>query len=859
MATGGTIPTNRTQSVTFYNTTGIIEREKGIYLSPRFKRRNTDVGKEVRAVFLSILNTEAVTDLNYTDIAIGSWSPEDRTLVVKGNIDDFRLVTEEGDCLNYLVVTRTVTKNSVDKTFYYGFFITAVEQAGGSSIRLTVEPDDFTNVFYLHNKHVLTSDEINSTDYEPFNERMKNCYVNRQHYDRLSMDKYYELYMEFIRVTSDIPFVEGTSVTLQLEGAQDSIVGTVKSFDYDSDLQELQLIIYTDEKITISAGQNWSYILYDGQSYQCDYDNRETEWETIRNYSPTNIKIFLNQEESYKFKYQYKDSKFPLCKINNVNFTQAEMYTINNTSSFELISSSLQNKIIKTCISYAVIQTKSHEGIGPTWMRYDSQSSYAKFNNNVGNRVGGVVTPSFFLASPILVIPKEFEKFSNVLKDKVSFYPNISSDESHWQKSSYTFDNILYAINRNSMADYVYSCYLASDIGIRDNDIEIVHSNSVYKVYIKTKLVYADSGSSNDGLYLSTFWTDMSYEADVTKGLHVTDEHGAPVIVTLEGVSLVIAFQWSSMKEINLTLTDSHPYGLNIKSNYYDPVLEAEPYSFYSLSIYGSEMVLNKNRYYVESYISNVKIEYSITFNGGMKMLYVPKYTVENYETRYFNEGITMTVTSQFPLLSDSYKTYYYQNMSQMKNQFAVNDYNKGTDLLQHFLISGPNKVGNQAFKRGGWGAIAETVYQFGEMADELVDWGQSTKNIEMNQKAKLADMGRKPDNLKQAGSDVYADLESKEFIPFLNHYRIDELSYNSIAKYLERYGYQVSLYTSLNVNDRVGWNFVKLISFDWNPAYDIMVGQEENLRKIFSEGVTLLHDKNYLTSGHNYETILDE
>ena len=31
MATGGTIPTNRTQSVTFYNTTGIIEREKNIY------------------------------------------------------------------------------------------------------------------------------------------------------------------------------------------------------------------------------------------------------------------------------------------------------------------------------------------------------------------------------------------------------------------------------------------------------------------------------------------------------------------------------------------------------------------------------------------------------------------------------------------------------------------------------------------------------------------------------------------------------------------------------------------------------------------------------------------------------------
>ena len=193
-----------------------------------------------------------------------------------------------------------------------------------------------------------------------------------------------------------------------------------------------------------------------------------------------------------------------------------------------------------------------------------------------------------------------------------------------------------------------------------------------------------------------------------------------------------------------------------------------------------------------------------------------------------------------------------------MKNQFAVNDYNRGVDLAQHFFLSGPNAVGQSAFKRGGYGAIAETINQFAQMGDEVIDWGQSNKVIEMNQKAKLADMGAKPDNVKQVGSDVLADLLTTENRPYVNHYKIDEASYNSISKFLERFGYEVGLYDSIHANDRVGWNFVKLTSFDWHGA-EIMVEQEDNIKKIFNQGVTMLHDKSYLTSGHNYETILDE
>ena len=143
------------------------------------------------------------------------------------------------------------------------------------------------------------------------------------------------------------------------------------------------------------------------------------------------------------------------------------------------------------------------------------------------------------------------------------------------------------------------------------------------------------------------------------------------------------------------------------------------------------------------------------------------------------------------------------------------------------------------------------------ELQSNAIDWNTDRYTTELNQKAKLADIGATPDPIKQVGSDLLFDSKDKQITVYLNHYKIDSLSYNTIAKIYERIGYQVNLYDSLNVNNRKGWNFIKLNSFDFNPDFDIMTSQENSIRKIFLEGITLLHDKTYLTSGHNYETII--
>lgn len=878
MAQGGTIPTNRTQTVTFYNTTGIIEREKGIYLSPRFKGRFTDEGKEVRAVYLAILNATAVKDADYTDIALSSWSPEDRNLTVRGNIDDFRVITEEGDCLNYLVVTRTVTKNSTNYVYYYGFFITAVKQAGGSSISFTLEADDFTNVFWLHNKHVLTYYEVHTSDYEPYNERMKNCYVNRQHYDRVYPDltgywildtrlsQIYDMSEQTIQVGQPI------EVVFNSDGDDIHVSGTVEYID-DRDVESLHYIsikIKTDHYEEIESPTNYSSIYYNNVNYSCDYDVQDISWTHVVPIHQMKNTVFVNQEESFRFKYQYRDDRRPF-SFSNV-FTKDEMNAIKNTSAFSSLSTTLRKKIIKACIQYLVVEFKSNEKFVKTYALISGQSTpVASRTRLYANLIEGFNKFSPNCISPLINIPSIFAKFSSAL-NSFKFYAKLKNGTATAVGELTSASDVYKYLNGESLADFVFSAYVVNDVGMPDSfitDIDLSNHKIVFTVNneINTDAlgkdlyivpVYNNRATTQQTLEKSIIY-EYSSQADYSN--LVANEWRLFMSAGYDTVFTMLMLSGYNSRTFALSFDDDDIS--NIKNKYYDPVLETEPYSFYSISYLSYEMPFNKNRYYETM---SVNVEFYCSLNGAIKLYFVPEYTVESKSFKYYNDSLIFTLPSNMPLLSDSYATYYYQNQAQMKNQFAVNDYNRGVDLAQHFLISGPNSVGYSAGKGGmhgggagaGASAILETGNQLSQMTDEAIDWAQSNKNIEMNQKAKLADMGAKPDVVKQTGSDVFSDLMTRENRPYLNHYRIDELSYNSIAKILERVGYQVNLYTTLNATNRVGWNYIKLNSFDLNPAFDIMVGQEENLRKIFVQGVTLLHDKAYLTSGHNYESSLD-
>ena len=845
MATGGTIPSNRTQSVSFYDTTGIIEKHKGIYFVPN----DLGVSGKVNTAYISKFEAICPPSSFYTNISISSWSPQDRTLFVKGNVDDFRLVTEEGECLNYFIVTRNVTKgegqSAVTKTYYYAFFITGVEQSGGGSIKLTYQADHFTNVFYLHNTDSLPQTDI-------FNTRLKNCYVKRQHYNRVKIDD------KETELTKSLSTQSSSQQTIVLYESQFPFTNfsytqtTVGSGSCSVD------IVHSDKyRIVATIASQEQGVLY-GVNLSISFIEKVI--------NPDNIKIFLNQEESFKFKYQYRDFKFPV-SLYDGSYSQEEINTINSTSVFTSLSTTLREKILLTCLSFLCIEYKSREGQGI--FVGAKGGDYYIGNYNSGNRIGDIYKPNFIVSFPILIVPEYLSKYKSTI-GSYKFYENLSSNEIQLA----TPQQISKALSENAMADKIYGVYLTKDIYLPKAKISFSHSN--YKITIAVKNVYGTQPTQPNELRNINLDSQDVYPFPVRKDYNSDIQHQSDYYLLKDYNSGIITYSSDHLLMGILTnMYSNSKFIININENipdlpqnYYDPVLETEPYKFYSLSYLGGyEFTFNKNRYY-EGLSSTINLTHLSEINGALKIGVIPSYTVEGKETLYFNEGLVFTTTSSLPLTSDSYSSFYYQNKAQMKNQFAVNDFNRGMDLLQHFGISGPNAVGyrtgNKALSTYGEGsgamiggtALLETANQVMQMADEVIDWAQSSKVIGMNQRALLADVGNKPDTFKQVGSDIYYDINSEQNCYFLNHYNIDELSYNTIAKFLERFGYQVNLYDSLHTNDRVGWNFIMLNSVDL--VGDFTVAEEEAIRNIFANGVTLLHNKTYLTSGHNYETILN-
>ena len=91
MGTGGTLPSSIVQQVSLFNTTGLIEKDKGIYFCPFLSK----TAKTISTLWLIAFNTvvSSTTTNDYKDITISNWSPRDRSLVIKGVPDDFRCIT----------------------------------------------------------------------------------------------------------------------------------------------------------------------------------------------------------------------------------------------------------------------------------------------------------------------------------------------------------------------------------------------------------------------------------------------------------------------------------------------------------------------------------------------------------------------------------------------------------------------------------------------------------------------------------------------------------------------------------------------------------------------------------------------
>lgn len=911
MADGGTIKTNVTQLVTFYNTESIIEKDKNIYFAPKIvKTTQPTLFTTVRQIWLDAFNAQVVGYNKYKDIPISTWSPEDRTLLVKGNVDDFRTDGYEGFALNYFILTRVVKYSLTNsRTMYYGFFIVNAEQAGQNSVRLTVEPDYFTNVFYLSN---LTPIFSGSESYSPFNDKMGNVFINRQHYNRVKI--------------ASVDTEEPKNYIRMIENALPNYVYTI-TFVVDNDVSSISnpsLSITGGVGITITDAPHLTNNHTIEFSFKAEtitdilgalYINFiVTLTHTNDKVCKDNEELFLNTEESYKYRYQEKDYHMPV--VNGVSFTRAETKYIEEATSWSQLQArvGLQEKIMKCCLTYFKVVAKENL-VAPHWLDlselhtgttdYPASRLSANYSHTARK---GLKDSLFTFYVPFINIPKQFEHLgidamtmrlevpSNKIKITLPAESGTFSDTPITGLSynyEYVYRNILDSFSKYGYGDYIESIQIVKDVLINDNYISYDTSNLRITLNASFDVNYGKLSISrslmNYGFYNTQDVNEPIMIPIVARPLHLassiqqSSDVPSQVCVKIDSTSVIRAsfitnyadfnestavngwqaypvIMLSNQKPLENTVSLDDSKDVDLTETYYDNVLEQEPYSFWSISyLAGVETPLYKIRYYktseggIDTQKYSIKMLYVDSGNDIGKIAYIPVYD----NIPYYNEAISLVLTNQIPLQSDSYFSYFNQNSAQMKNQYAVNNYQRGSDLAQRFFNTAPAQVGASFVSGGQAGGYSQIIRQASGMIDDAIDWGQSNKIISMTQRAKMADMGAKPDILSNLGTDAYYELLLSENSLYLNHYHIDELSYNSIAKYLERFGYVVNIYDRINDYNRVGMNFVKTNSFDFHTQ--LTEEQETSIRRIFSEGVTLLHDKSYLTDGHNYETILDE
>lgn len=856
---GGTIPTTITQTVRFYNTEGIIEKDKNNYFVPFITK---DGNKTVRDIFLEKFNAKINSPVAYKDVVISSWSPEDKNLVVKGNVDDFRVITEEGEALNYFIITRTV--NNV--VHYYAFFINDVQQIGGASVNISYEPDHFTNVFFLHNKDIPAEDIA----YDPFNNKLKNCYIERQHYDRVKqvITTGNTLTLTYQQVNEDLEEVSSHTYEAHIDlNLPDNASGVyVQSntldnqdlwqFTFEYDIVDNQLHIHgtADDEFTFTEGQ-----IVIGYS--------------LITYREDNLNIFSQIEEGFKYKRQYRDYKRFMNYGNP--YTDAELAEIEETDNWNNLSDSTKIKTIKESIGFLhlVLNTSKvlvRRGSGSATAY---KANWNKLPNTEVNE--NLVT----LTLPIVIEQDILKKYMNPVggtfpKDLIKgfyYYDVFEQTRTLIKKGTgtaiegYPRAGLINSLvsEYSAFTQYVVSSYITKESGLM-NYIEVEPDginilcvteiqSGVDSTFDYPELVFLLNGSSVAQTITDVIERRVYYDISKVNGEWITTLTGNP--------NLLIPMFIEENKSVNfeLDLSEKEMTSEEVKSNYYDPVLTFNPYSFWSISYLGRiEVPLSKLNYYEKPII---EMQLTVHVSDIFKYSILPTYEINGLKQKMYSEGIEQSFANQITLITSRLADYVIANQAQMKNQYAVNDVEHGYGLVE----AGVGTVGAIAkgAVSGGMighpvtGAILGGISGISNLINEGLDWSKDQKVIAMNQKAKLADMGNLPSNLKQTGTDVTIDLAINEMGLYLNHYRIDEVSYNSIAKYLERYGYVVNIFDTIHFMTRKGWDYVRVVDFDFNTK--ITIPQEESIRQIMRNGVTMIHDESVFTSGHNYERFLDE
>ena len=851
------------QTFNLYNTVGLVDKDKNIYFVPH----QADIYGKVTAsrtkvcdCYYELFNTVSPFSSKYQNTEISQWSPEDRRLVIDGTIDDFRQSRGQGLALNYLIMNRAIYEvqgetETLKSNYYFAMFIDSVEQVGSRSVKLNVTPDYFTNFYYLNNNDTLTS------TYDPFNPVMKNCFVERQHYDRFEKVNNVTSYKNLKKILGS---EESFKFKYQYKSKYQHLpVGLdINETDYNN-------IVTSLKSITTLAGFK---TFISGLS-----DNNKL---VAISFFISYLNIIFKENVLFPVVYRdYRISDVSVCK---------KGYTA-NACRYGNVYSPLNH-----CVIPFVSIPYDFQNINPAWIKLMIQVTYETNILNLGYL-------QYKNPSDVLDYLKDIGANTYILSAYVSKYSPILFNIKHFHNISDSvvcyFRLDLSQANEITRSKDEMLDYSRTKINLTTNSFGFLparYTGAYYKkgmmdgerayfslkdgVEVQGQLISYDS---NEGLLFSASKFVTNVQDPTSTETHLIEMEGN---ITPQNYMNFFVFVLgnSEFAQNTISLSDGLS-GKNVKAIYIDPLLESDPYTFLSYSINETEQIISKTRL-IESYSSNsftFKFNVYLTFNDSYKVGLIPSFKFNGEYKRYYSNGIVTVISSQMPIIEDSWLQYYIVNKAQMKNQYAVQQ-DRFLSQAEQQLISGAYKVGassGRAFMKGSTNGLAggfasglaeagfSTLTEIGERINIGVDNKYQKHIISISQSAKMADMGSKPDTVKLAGSDLLYEMLQNDIGFHLNEYRIDEVSYNSACKYLERFGYLVNIFDTINPFDRIGFNYVKINSFDFVED-DFVLSQEqmEAIHTIFLSGVTLLHNHAYLhnlgevisnVSYHNYELSL--
>ena len=828
------------QTFNLYNTVGLVDKDKSIYFVPAqsdLYAKVTASRTKVCDCYYELFNSVSPFSSKYQNTEISQWSPEDRRLVIEGTIDDFRQSRGEGLALNYLIINRAIYEEGENNTetlksnYYFALFIDSVEQKGSRSVLLKVSPDYFTNFYYLNNNDTLTS------TYDPFNSVMKNCFIERQHYDRFEK-------------------VGGILRYKNLE----RILGSEESFKYKYQYKDLFEFLPIGCDITISRFEEICSTL--------KTITTKSEFYSFLNNLGKSERIIICYIFISYFNIIFKENiLFPVSYTTDHAYANTKGYLAGRPKCKE-INSSLTHIVIPYFSS-----PKGFENIKESWFEVGVSLSYTSlvsYDFKLSVTPNSVMEYLEEIGANQYILTNYVSKHSSLQNSLTDFF-GYSQNQENYIQAKFTV-----AIPRSNAKNCGGSTFGTATnmtlISLDSNSFGFLPAfnygiTTTGKKNIITGTRYIGEAKVNSGgcydTYLfnyelgsvlinqnAKFWTAEGKADDRS------DIYEGNINTTNMFDFFVFVIGNYNISEGTISLNDGLS-SKNPKSIYIDPLLESDPYKFYSISICETEQVISKMRLFrnYENNTFSFKLLPILSYNESYKVGFIPSFKIDNNWKRYYIDSLVLSLATQLPLREDSWLNYYSVNKAQMKNQYAVQQNNFESGIAQAEVSGGANIFSSTltGLVKGGYaGAGAGLIGGIAKTQANLTNIRTQNKyavaNIELSQLAKMADMGAKPDTVKLAGSDAIYDLIQNDMGLHINRYVIDTVSYNSACKYLERFGYLVNIFDNINVFDRIGLNYVKINSFDFvQDSFVLSQEQMDAITNIFANGVTLLHNINYL------------